>query len=58
MVSYVCKNCDKKFNSKDSYKFHISKNNLCSLKQKKLENLEDKINKKNKDIDYLLAFFK
>lgn len=43
MVEHVCSKCNKKFNHKGSYNYHINKKNPCVPPQDKIQQLEKQI---------------
>lgn len=53
MVEYVCQKCYKKFDKKDSFTKHMNKKYPCSVPPSQLENIENKLEFQQKEIERL-----
>ncbi len=53
MVEYVCQKCYKKFDKKDSFTKHMDKKYPCSVPPSQLENIENKLESQQKEIEKL-----
>lgn len=54
MPEYVCQKCDKKFNQKSHYDYHINRKNPCAPSGSRIDKLEKEIAELKEQLEKIL----